>query len=68
MTDPNWHPNWTDAAPAQEPRCPPCNGNCLQGRGCEAGALIETPRGGLIVMAVIIGAVLAVVALLVWPR
>lgn len=68
MSDPNRHPTWTDTVPASQPRCPPCNGNCLQGRGCEAAALVETPRGGLILMAALIAAVLAVVALLVWPR
>ena len=69
MSDPNWHSTWADTAPAQEPpRCPPCTGNCLQGRGCEAAALVETPRGGLILMAALIAAVLAVVAVLVWPR
>ena len=68
MSDSIWRPTWGDTVPASGPRCPPCNGNCLQGRGCDAAAMIGTPRGGLIVMAAIIIRVLAVVAVLVWPR
>ena len=68
MSDPNWHPTWTDAEPASQPRCPPCNGDCLQGRTCDAPARVETPAGGLVVMVGIIVAVLSVIAAVVWPR
>lgn len=68
MSDPTWHPHCTDTAPAQEPRCPPCNGNCLQGSACDADPMIQTSAGGLLLMAVLIVAVLAVIVLLVWAR
>ena len=66
MTDPNWHQTLTDTALGS--RCPPCNGNCLQGRACDAEPMIQTSAGGLLLMAVLIVAVLAVIVLLVWAR
>lgn len=46
MSDPNWHPTWTDTVPASQPRCPPCTGDCCQGRRCPARArvLSRDPR------------------------
>lgn len=70
MSDPNWWPHgFVDTMPAEhpKPRCPPCNGDCLQGRQCDAAA-IETARGGLLLMAALIVAVLGTIAILVWPR
>ena len=66
MSDPNWHPTWTDTVPDSQPRCPPCNGDCLQGRGCDA-AVIQTPRGGLLLMAALIVAALGTIVILVYP-
>ena len=66
MSDPNWHPTWTDTVPVSQPRCPPCNGDCLKGRGCDA-AVIQTPRGGLLLMAALIVAALGTIVILVYP-
>lgn len=68
MSDPNWHPGWAETMPREErrPRCPPCNGDCLQGRGCDA-AVIQTPRGGLLLMAALIVAALGTIVILVYP-
>lgn len=58
MTGTNQWPDTIQADPPT-PRCPPCNGDCLHGRGCDAEPMIETPRGGLLFMAAAIVGLLA---------
>ncbi len=57
--------------PVKSKKCPPCTGDCYQGRACDADRvqlLDEEPRSGLLLPALLIVALLAVFVIVAFSK